>query len=193
MAKSTSFRLTEDPARWHLELRGNNTTHQAMLKGGRGFSSGKRRLTNQGARLLTCNYKRTGDGCHKDQGDEGCLLKGHRTWGQYGRHTLATDIFKQIFEHIINPTPYHRMCMCWGQGHHTGNTVRQHSLYASRSQTLQVTPMREHRCSGNEHTSLCPFSPTPTPASSSINTSDSNPGKCIAFLYLVLGKKDVCT
>jgi len=37
-----------------------------MLKGGQGLSSGKRRLIIQGARLLTCKSKRTGDGCHKD-------------------------------------------------------------------------------------------------------------------------------
>lgn len=62
--------------------------HQAMLKGGQGFSSGMRRLTNKGARLLTCKCKRTGDTCHKDQGDEGYLLKGHRMWRQHSRHTL---------------------------------------------------------------------------------------------------------
>lgn len=116
--KSIPFMLTE--AQWHLESRGNTTAHQAMLKGGQGFSSGKRRLTNQGARLLTCKCKKTGDGCHKDQGDEGCILKGHRTWGQHGRHTLATDIFKWIFGYIINPTTG---CACAG-----ARVIAQHIL-----------------------------------------------------------------
>lgn len=84
--ESISFMLTE--AQWQPEPHGHTTNRQTMLKGEEGFSSSKRRVTGQGERPFTCKCKRTGDRHHKDQGDEGCLLKDHRTCEQHGRQPL---------------------------------------------------------------------------------------------------------
>lgn len=148
-------------------------------------------LTNQGARLLTCKCKRTGDGCRKNEGHEGCLLKGGMgaTWQAYPYYThLQTDLWGR---HQPYPLP---------QDVHVLGPRSSHGRYCKTAQSLGF-PFPDPEGNSYEETSMFrewtfPFvhsTPWPTPAASCINTSDSNPGKCIAFLYPLLGKKDVCT
>ena len=74
-----------------------------------------------------------------------------------------------------------------------------HSTYCKTAQSL-CFPFLDPAGNSYEGTSMfrewtLPFvySPTANTSNLCINTSDSNPGKYIAFLCLLLGKKDVCT